>query len=125
MGRDGADSSPSKGSSNNAAAAVFKRIFKPKMMGSRNKDTVRKGQVEIEVKTKSSALDDEDEIRLLKTKRAPSPPASPSMSRGVNLEPTVKPRDAAIAEVDSPSVPEDARRMPENKTEDDALNDHE
>merc|ERR1711971_1468751 len=65
--RDPADSSPpSKGTSNNAASAVFGRIFKPKMM-SGNKGSVRKGQVEVQVKSKNDD-DDEDDRRMLKTK---------------------------------------------------------
>merc|ERR1712223_2355326 len=58
------DSSPPRTKSNNAASAVFSRIFKSKMM-SGNKDSVRKGQVEIQVKSKN---DDDDDRRILKTK---------------------------------------------------------
>ena len=89
--REENESPPSKGSSNNAAAAVFKRIFKPKMM-SGNKDSGRKGQVEISVKSKSGSVDDDDddEDRRLRTKeleekleekrrmKSPSPARPPS-----------------------------------------------
>ena len=55
----------SKGASSNAAAAIFKRIFKPKVM-SGNKDSARKGQVAVEIKSKGN-IDDEDELRLMRT----------------------------------------------------------
>ena len=55
----------SKGGSSNAAAAIFKRIFKPKVM-SGNKDSARKGQVAVEIKSKDN-IDDEDELRLMRT----------------------------------------------------------
>merc|ERR1711879_394594 len=58
------DQPPTKSKSNNAAAAVFKRIFAPKLKSGNNTD--RKGQVEIEIKSKSDKKDevDEDEMRV-------------------------------------------------------------
>ena len=58
------DQPPTKSKSNNAAAAVFKRIFAPKLKSGNNAE--RKGQVEIEIKSKSDKKDevDEDEMRV-------------------------------------------------------------
>ena len=72
---DEGESKSSKGSSSNAAAAIFKRIFKPKVMTG-NKDSSRIGQVAVEIKPKDRSIDDEDELRLKKT-RPPTPPPPP------------------------------------------------
>jgi len=119
----------SKGGSSNAAAAIFKRIFKPKVM-SGNKDSARKGQVAVEIKSKDN-IDDEDELRLMRTSshetiaekpkistptKSPTPPplSPPKASAEEAPEAVEKITEEDKAEVqDNEKVEEEEKKDPE------------
>ena len=119
--REESDGSPTKPKPNNAAAAIFKKIFTPKMK-SGNNDVRRKGQVEIEIKSKKSNSEDEDERRLGNKRTEPEPEVRTSSSRNEKAkedgpskklpkDPEIKKtKEQDIDKVEKKSLPKDEQK---------------